>query len=144
MRFLVRGRAEAQGSCSKAMLVSTGWHREKIKCSAEEILTASMHVEVRIIYHQQHRAVVLWNGHLSSSPARSYMASFQSCQQLPLSLPLQKFGVWQAFPYSSFYCFFGCIWKNLLLSYCGKFPVCGDGETHQSCGLGWTASANPP
>lgn len=95
MRFLVRRGAEAQGSCSKAVLVSTGWHRDGIRCSTAEILTASTHIEVRIIcYHQHHRAVLLCNGHLSTSPPRNYLASFQSCQQLPLPLHFQKFDFW--------------------------------------------------
>lgn len=130
----MRGRAEAQGSCSKVMLVSTGWHREGIKCSTAEILTASMHSEVRIISnHQHHRAVLLCNGHLSTSPARNYLTSFQSCQQLPLSLHFQKFGFWTSLFLPFLLQLYWINQKNLLLSYCGKFPVCRDTETHQSC-----------
>lgn len=52
-----------------------------------------MHIEGRITcYDQHHTAVLLWNGHFSTSPARSYIASSQSCQQLPVSLSFQKFG----------------------------------------------------
>lgn len=142
------GRAETQRSHNRAMLVSTGWHRERIKYSTAEIaptiasMIASMYVNVGITcYYKHYKTVLLWNGHHSTSPARKHNGATWPASNvtvLPTAASLPPSGedeyLGKAFSYLASCNLFVCVWKNPLQApdSHGLPPLCRCIEMHWS------------